>query len=64
MGWYKEYLRDLAEIKAAEDKKQGMWIGGVICGIIGLVCFIVAKTMDMAFIYYHLFFQEKGTIQR
>ena len=44
MGWYKEYLRDLAEIKAAEDKKQGMWIGGVICGIIGLVCFIVAAS--------------------
>ncbi len=37
MGWYKEYLQDLADIQAAEDRKNAFGIGAFICAIIGFV---------------------------
>ena len=37
MGWYKEYLQDLADIQAAEDRKNAFGIGAFICAFIGFV---------------------------
>ena len=37
MGWYKEYLQDLAEIEAEKGRETFFGISGIICGIIGLM---------------------------
>ena len=36
MGWYKEYLQDLADIKAAEERESNFFLLSIICGVIGL----------------------------
>jgi hypothetical protein len=40
MGWYKEYLQDLADIQAAEDRKNAFLIGALISGFIGFVSLV------------------------
>ena len=40
MGWYKEYLQDLADIQAAEDRKNAFFIGALISGFIGFVSLV------------------------
>ena len=37
MGWYKEYLQDLADIEAAEHQRNSFLAGAFISGIIGFV---------------------------
>lgn len=53
MGWLKEGLQDLAEIQAAEDKRQNFGLGGAICGAIGLgaLCFVVYFWANSNYLY-------------
>lgn len=53
MGWYSEYLQDLKDIQAAEDRKNAFNTGGTICGAIGLVslCCVVYFWANSNYLY-------------